>query len=189
MAVKIILLIAGLVFPLISWLTFIGCTLQAAITKKYSSGVYIPFIGPILLDCWILSAGYSPWYLLIPWVADIGTIIFLMAAPGIIKEIWSISRFTMLFKLLSVKENITVEISFHRNGIYLLEKKWDRPKNEIGITIASEGGKYVTEQDDLLLQSHTGRVRRLLWDGQNYICEDEGPANDYEIAAWVFQRR
>jgi len=129
----IILLIVGLFFPTISLLSFIASLLQAAIAKKNSSGIYVPIIGPVLLDFWLLSVDRPYWMLALPWIADIGTVFFAIAAPRLVTEVWQTSGFTRLFSLTGTQANQSVEISFHKGGHYQLIKRWARPEGQLGI--------------------------------------------------------
>jgi len=82
------LLFFGLLFPIISWLTTIGCYYKWLKYKKHSSAIYIPFIGPVLLTIWVCGAE-KPWWLIpIVWICDIGTVSFIYVIPRLISDWW-----------------------------------------------------------------------------------------------------
>ena len=179
-----LLLAAGLLFPAISLLSFIASTLQSVMSKKHSSGIYVPLIGPVLLDYWLLSVEGQHWMLAVPWLVDIGTIFFAIATPRLALEIWNTSRFTRLFRLTGTKENQSVEISFHKGGHYILQKRWMRPEGQVGVVAVGEPGTYIEEPGLLMLTSHTGRVRRITNDGQIYVVQDSDSPEDYKVSDW-----
>lgn len=153
-----VILVVGLIFPAISWLSIIVKMLQYVLTKKSSSEVYIPFIGPILIDIWIVAVDGPVWTLVIPWIADIGTIMFGIAMPKLVVEWWQTSPFNRTFVLVGTKANQAVEISFHKGGHYVLQKNRTRRLNEVGVIALSEPGTYEENEDTITLTSHTGGI-------------------------------
>jgi len=87
------LLVAGLIFPVISLLTTMGSLASQWRQKKYSSPVFIPFIGPVLLTSWVVFAHKPLWFVAIVWLADIGTLAFLAVSPQLIRDWWHRSSF------------------------------------------------------------------------------------------------
>jgi hypothetical protein len=83
-----LLLIFGLIFPVVSLFSLIASTTMSTKGKNVS-GIYIPFIGPLLLSAFIIIKDASSWWLLAAWFGDTGTIVFLMAAPAIFKDMLS----------------------------------------------------------------------------------------------------
>ena len=55
------LLAIGLVFPLLSWLTWIVTRIESSVKKKRVSSISIPIIGPVLLTSWILLDNQPKW--------------------------------------------------------------------------------------------------------------------------------
>ena len=184
---ELVVLIAGLIFPTISWLTFIACTLQATFAGKSSSGVYIPIIGPILLDIWILLINAPGWTLAIPWIADIGTIIFALAIPRLFAEFWQTSIFTRTFTLEGAHTNQRAIISFHKGGHYLLTKNWTRRPGEAGVSSVGEPGTYYQHATTIELKSHAGFVRQIKENDGIYAVVDSTSPEDYQLDGWTFR--
>ncbi len=183
------LLIVGLIFPLLSWLTLAIGAIQTLSTGKGSSGVYIPFIGPLLIDIWLLVAGAPPWTLLIPWIADIGTLFFLWVLPQLIWDLWRTSRFTRTCLFVGVQGNQTVEISLHKGGRYALKNQWRRPPNECGITGLGEPGTFEQDGDQFTLTSHTGWIRVIRRQEDGFLIADYDSEGDYQLDGWKLQNR
>ena len=168
----------GLLFPAISWLTLISGYLHYKWHGGSSSGVYVPFVGPVLLDLWLLARGEPGWVLVVPWLADVGTLFFLVALPRLVRDAWQTCRFTRLLHLSGEHSDARVEISLHRGGHYLLRKHWNpeapshsyaryRPVSlgEPGVCKEVTGGWCLT--------SHAGRVRLLLRNESSvYVVSD-----------------
>ena len=85
------LLIAGLLFPMISLLSGAGSLLHQWRHKSYASPVFIPFVGPLLLTIWVISAHKPLGLIALAWVCDIGTVAFLAAGPRLVKDWWHTS--------------------------------------------------------------------------------------------------
>lgn len=176
----IIVLIFGLMFPLISWYSFVA----QGLSKSNSSGVYVPFIGPLLLDLWIFAKLGASWYLLIPWLVDIGTIIFLIALPRLLSEAFNTSKFTQVLLLRGEHANEKAKVSFHKAGNYVLSKEWSRPLGEPGVIGISEPGTYKKQGDGWVLTSHTGKVRHFKKNDDEYLVEDPDPEENHGINGW-----
>ena len=183
------LLILGLVFPMLSWLTLVVGSIQARSTGKSSSGVYIPFIGPILIDIWLLGVGAPSWSLIIPWIVDIGTLFFLWVLPQMVVDGWRTSRFTRTFLFVGVQGNQTVEISLHKGGRYVLKKQWQRPPNECGITGLGEPGTFQQDGDQFTLTSHTGWTRVIRRQAGEFFVADSEAEGDYQLDGWTLKNR
>ncbi len=175
------LFIGGLLFPLISWITLAICAFAGDRTGRSTSGVFIPFVGPVLLSVWLIRSSEPKWMLVLPWIFDIGTLFFLAALPRILEEVWQTSSFTRLFKLSGEDGNQSVEITFHRGGHYVLRKRWTGSKGEMGVLSLGEPGGYTSQEDALILRSHSGRQRQVAPDGNGYVIRDAGALDDYWI--------
>jgi hypothetical protein len=180
-------LVAGLIFPALNWFTSLACAIQFALAKKTSSPVLIPFVGPILIDAWIVSTGAPAWALAIPWVADIGTVRFAVFMPRLLRELWQTSRFTRTSLLSGARERQTAEISFHRGGHYVLRKTWRREPGELGIVSLGEPGMYGERDGVITLLSHVGCTRRIRREGDSFVAEDPDSPPDYRIHGWVLR--
>lgn len=183
------LLIAGLIFPAISWLSFLASGIQYLLAKKTSSGVYIPFIGPLLIDIWIIAVDAPIWTLVIPWIADIGTVFFLFAMPRLIVNAWQTSQFTRIFLLVGMRANQAVEISFHKGGHYVLKKNWNRPTGEMGVVALSEPGSFEEVEESIVLTSHTGAMRHVRRHDGEYLVSDTEAGEDYNLDGWTLHEQ
>ncbi|ATQ74220.1 hypothetical protein CR152_06680 [Massilia violaceinigra] len=177
------LLVAGCLFPLISWLTLLLSYIVAR-GGRSSSGIYIPFVGPALLSIWLVRVDAPHWTLPLPWIADIGTVFFLVWLPRLAREIWQTSRFTRLYKLTGSDGNESVVISFHRGGNYLLQKHWYRPAGEPGMIAIGEPGTFSSQQGIVSLCSHTGRQRYLVPEGAVHAVTDAGESDELQLQGW-----
>ena len=179
------LLTLGLLFPAVSWITLLASSIQQLTRGLSSSGVYIPFIGPVLLDIWLVLLGAPTWTLSIPWIADIGTVLFLWVFPRLVSDIWSTSRFTRTFLFVGTMGSQIVEISMHNGGRYVMTRKWNRPMNELGVTALNEPGTFESHDDEITLTSHTGWVRQLSKRGDEITVADSEAEGDYQIDGWT----
>ena len=183
------LLVAGLLFPVLSWITLIITSIENRKTQKSVSGIYIPVIGPILIDIWIIIEEMPLWALIIPWALDIGTLAFLWVLPRLAAELWQTSRFTRITRFVGSKENQTVVISLHRGGHYLLKKQWQRPAGECGILGLSEPGTFKCEGDVILLTSHDGRKRNIRKQNGEFQIVDNESTGDYRLNGWSLKQQ
>lgn len=184
-----ILLILGLLFPLISWLTLACSWWAARRSGGHSSAVLVPFVGPLVLTWWLWQQGAGGWVLALPWVLDIGTVVFLPMLPPLVAEAWRTSRFTRVQALTGSQGVAQVHISLHSGGHYLLKKRWTRAPGEPGTIALSEPGTYVQgATGSLELRSHAGKVRRLALDTDHgYQVYDPGDAGDRSLDGWLLQ--
>lgn len=184
-----VLLILGLLFPLISWLTLAVSWWVARRSGGHSSAVLIPFAGPLVLTWWLWQQEARGWIFALPWVLDIGTVLFLFMLPRLVAEAWQTSRFTRALALIGSQGIEHVQISFHAGGHYLLLKRWTRAQRELGTVALSEAGSYTHgAANSLELCSHTGRVRRLALDVDNwYLVSDLGDPGDRSLDGWRLQ--
>ncbi len=175
----------GLFFPVINWFFLFNVQLWKIFGKKDVSGFNIPIIGPVFIDIWIIAENKPIWLLPIPWIADVGTFIYIIAAPTIARDWWSTSRFTKLFTLSGASENQKVLISFHSTGNYVLKKEWERG-DTVGITGLGDLGQYEISEGMISIKSHLGFVRHLKsTDGINYEVEDLDSPEDYQLGGWA----
>ncbi|MBB6559999.1 hypothetical protein HNP48_002671 [Acidovorax soli] len=184
-----LLLILGLLFPLISWLTLAGSWWTARRSGGHSSPVLVPFVGPLVLTWWLWQQGARGWTFALPWVLDIGTVMFLYVLPRLVAEEWRTSRFTRVLALTGSQGVAQVRISLHSGGHYLLKKRWNRAPGELGTIALSEPGTYVQgAAGSLELRSHAGKVRRLALDADHgYLVSDPGDAGDRSLDGWRLQ--
>lgn len=182
------LLILGILFPALGWFSFIASTVKRLRTGKPSSGVYIPFIGPMLIDMWLRSVGAQPWTMILPWMADIGTLHFIWMMPRLLSEIWRYSRWTRLFVLSGSHENQTVLISFHKGGHYVLKKNWQRPAGETGIVSLGEPGTFICDGNGWILTSYLGGIRQITSGKDHWYVVDPASPLEYRIDGWSLNK-
>lgn len=187
-----LLLIAGLIFPVISLLSRIGTLVHQWRHKKYSSPVFIPFIGPFLLTSWVICAHKPLWIIGLVWVSDIGTLAFLAVSSRLIREWWRTSTFTRTLTLHGTQDNQRATITFHSTGHYLLKKSWSRPPGQLGIIALGEPGTFNQSENQYALTSHVG-LRRVLreTDERAYRVEEQDrpreELRDYSLSGWVLR--
>jgi len=177
------LLASGLLFPSISWITFLLSVWNSR-AGRHSSGVYIPFVGPVVLDVWLAGAAAPGWSLILPWILDIGTLFFLAWLPRLGKELWETSRYTRVFTLNGAQGKQTAEFSFHRGGNYQLWIRWQRAPGELGLLALGEQGTYAKRDRQLELLSDAGRERALVATGDAYVVSDSGPQDNSQLQLW-----
>lgn len=148
-------------FPTLSLLTFLGSIATRLIRNRYVSPVLIPFVGPVLLTCWVLVAEKTYWVIPLVWLLDIGTTIFLLATPRLALDWWRTSSFTRLMTLRGSHGIETVLLTLHHQGRYHLQKSWKRSEGEPGIVGLGETGTFVDVGDSLMLESDQGLTRTL----------------------------
>lgn len=187
-----LLLIAGLIFPVISLLTGTGSLIYHWCHKKYSSPIYVPFIGPVLLTSWVIFAHKPLWFITIFWVGDIGTLAFLAVSLEFIRDWWHTSSFTKILVLNGNHDNQSATISLHSTGHYLLKKSWSRPPGQTGIVGLGEPGTFTQLDSRYELTSHVGlrRVLRKTDEGAYRVEEEELLDEDhrnYSLNGWVLR--
>ena len=155
------LLIAGLIFPTLSLLTCIASLVTRWRHDRYASPVFIPFVGPALLTCWVLMAGHSRWLIPVVWLLDLGTVAFLFVLPRLTIEWWQLSAFTRLMTLHGAHGIEKVILTLHRGGRYFMRKSWNRAQGELGIIDLGETGTFIDDGEVVELTSHCGQNRRL----------------------------
>jgi hypothetical protein len=161
MLIMNLLLVAGLVFLTISWLSVIASTWGYWRNGRRSSAAYVPFVGPIILTCWVVLDSRPLWLIAIVWLLDIGTVVFLLVAPVLLKEWWQTSRVTNTLTLRGIQGIESATLTLHSGGRYLLRKVWNRPKDMPGIVGLGEPGTYIEDGSDFQLTAHYGLRRHL----------------------------
>jgi Co/Zn/Cd efflux system component len=104
------LLICGLLFTLLSLSTFILSVINST-DEKNVSGIYIPFIGPVLLTIWVFESGVSLWWIAPAWFLDVGTILTLFF---LLPMLYRHGRFTRILTLEGTEGKKSLTISLHK---------------------------------------------------------------------------
>lgn len=188
----IVIIAVGLIFPVISLLSGIASLIARVRYKKHASPVFIPFIGPLMLTGLIVFDGYPLWLIPIVWIADIGTVAFLWVIPRLIAEWWAHSRFTRILVLEGTHENQSALLTLHSTGHYLLKKKWQRARGEMGIIELGEPGTFTSSKDGYRLVAHHGLRRTLrAQGGGSFVVEEEDrddfSTRNYSLKHWHFK--
>jgi hypothetical protein len=162
-----------------------------------ASAVYIPLLGPVFLTTWIVLDGRpSSWLIPAVWICDLGTVVILIHTPGLLREWWQTSRFTLVLKLRGEKGSESATLTLHSGGHYLLRKCWARPKGECGIVELGELGTFVQSGNDYEITAHFGlrRILRLVEvkeGAQSYrVTEDPPPEHaEHSLNGWTLESR
>ena len=183
------LLIAGLSFPILSLLTCIASLVTRWRHDRCASPVFIPFVGPVLLTCWILMDAHSRWLIPVVWLLDLGTVAFLFVLPRLTVEWWHLSAFTRLMTLHGAHGIEKVILTLHRGGRYVVRKSWNRAKGDLGIAGLRETGTFTDDGEVIALASHCGLSRRLQRIDLNTYDVSEPDDNrlelrDYSLDGW-----
>lgn len=193
-SLEMCLLGCGLFFPALSLLTVFASAVTWWRSGRHASAVLIPFVGPVLLTCWLLLRGYSAWFIPLVWLLDMGTVMFLAVLPWLIREWWQTSVFTRIMILRGTQGIQRAVITIHHGGHYLLRKSWDRPSSEPGIVGLGEPGSFVADGETLTLVSDHGlrrRLRRVTRDAFDVeeLEEDRPELRDYSLRGWRLECR
>lgn len=189
------LLIVGAFFPALSLYSGVGSFLAWRLHKKHSSPAFVPFVGPIVLSKWVLSAHKPLWVLPLVWLSDLGTIAFLWVLPRLISEAQKTSASTRVAVFEGTEGAQSAVISIHSTGRYLLEKKGRLEKKQRpGKFLAWELGELGDAAEDkgtYLLKADHGWSRTLqpAPEGFLHCLEDQLPehARSHSIANWRFR--
>jgi len=183
-----ILFTIGLIFPLLSWVTFLLSLYERKAKQRHASPVYIPFVGPVAIDIALLGEGAEWGWLALPWVLDIGTLAFLRVMPQLLRTFWQIADFNRVGLYKAAEGMRGVTLSLYKAGVYQLSFAWDRPKGETGMTGAGEPGEYVVTENGYILTAHTGAKRILSRSGDllQVASEDAGIAEHLCIKGLQF---
>lgn len=183
-----VLVVAGCFFPLLAWVTF-ALSMAAARQQRHVSGIYIPLIGPLLLNMAQARSAMPGWTMLLPWLLDLGTVMLVCALPELAAELWRTSRCMRLFTLSGVRDGVRVELSFYRNGHYLLKMRWTQAPGTAGPIQLGEPGTYTRDPDGTLhLRCGQDRSRTIVADGTARRVIDGGAAGYAQLDGWRLAR-
>ncbi len=180
-SVLALLLIVGLLFPIVSWVSLALMVYAGKRTGSAQSGIFVPFIGPVLLDVWLVLAGWPTWWLFVPWLLDIGTLFFLFALPRMMRYAWQRSRFTRTLRLIGARPEGAVVLTFYRGGIYTLEQTYEFGR-------FGETGTYVSVFGEFSLIASDGQHRQIRSEGERYVIADDGEVGVRQLDGWILSR-
>lgn len=179
--------IIGSIFPLIAWISFILARIDRIRTGKRSSAVFIPFIGPVLINIGSAQEAHTLWLFLLPWLLDIGTLVWIAALPKLLKEAWNHSHWNQRLNLKGGRGRCSVALKLQKNKGYLLHANWTSENNEYGIVQISETGTYaLSDNGDIQLTNHSGMIRVLRYADDLYFCLDDNPNEEHSLDGMFF---
>lgn len=155
-----LLIAIGILFPFLSWLTLGLSFYEKKFHNRNASPIFIPFIGPIALNIAVILKGESLLWLPLPWLLDVGTLSFFYIMPNLIKDIWSSSPFNCVAFYEGKFSSKSAELSLFKNGGYLL--KITMNTREAGVFKVNDLGTFNRQAEEILLNSHLKKTRRLL---------------------------
>lgn len=171
-----LLLVAALLFPALSYLTFALSMYDHWRHNKYSSPIFVPFIGPVLLTVWIVVTGRSVLWIPLAWVLDAGTLAFLTVVPQLATEWWVTSAWTRVRELHARRGVWSARLTLHSTGRYLAV--FERAGQEPGIAGFTRAGSYLDRGDEIELTGSDGHSAKLVRgeDGAYCVAGDGPPA-------------
>jgi hypothetical protein len=185
--------VVGAFFPVLSLITGIGSFLSRRRHKKYSSPAFVPFVGPVVLSMWVVSAHKPLWAIPLVWVCDVGTMAFLWVSPRLFSDLWQTSFFTRVAAFEGTEGLQSAVISIHSSGRYLLEKKWRRQPGDLGVSASREVGNVSKHEGTYLLKADNGWSRTLRPAPEGFLqcVEDQLPTEwrSRSIADWRFREQ
>ncbi len=184
-----VLLVAGLLFPILSAVTGAVSVAVSWRTGRHVFPIFVPFIGPTLLVGWLLRRGVPVWALLMPWVTDIGTLAFLLAAPRLAREWWETSLLTRVAILAGKHGSAEATVSLHRSGRYFLRKEWQRSPGEFGILGMGELGDFEWQDTDLRLLRDGGGCRSLRPSDDGFCVDEDRDFGEASLRGWILNRK
>jgi len=163
-------LFVGIAFTCLSLLTGISSLVHSWRFKKHTSPIFIPLIGPLCLSGLVIHFGKPLWLIPIAWIADVGTVAFLLVIPYLIADWWNVSGFTRILMLHGSQGVQSAVLTLHSTGHYALKKSW---QGEFGIGALGEPGTYRRTENGFELVAHHG-LRRFLRTAANgtYLVEE-----------------
>ncbi len=190
--VGLALLVVGLFFPVVAWLSGLGAAWVAWREERNCSAIFIPYVGPILLTCWILLEHRSWWLIPAAWLLDPATVAFTYVLPRLVGEYWVTSSFTRIMTLNGVNGRAAAVLTLHSTGHYLLQKSWTLAGGETGMVSLGEVGRFSRNDSGYELVAKSGLRRRLVRDADHtFLVEEDlktGPkCNDHSIGGWLLE--
>lgn len=151
----------GLLFPVISWVTYPWAQWTSRITGRHCSAVLVPFIGPISLTLWLWVTSHSLWLIPLVWILDLGTVLFLWVFLWKVPCDWIHERRTCIVRFQGKRGRHTVKLSLYEDGNYILEHIWRLSLRELGVTSSREIGRFSKLGDEFELVSQDNTIRIL----------------------------
>src|SRR5207249_2124747 len=93
----------------------------------------IPPIGAAFLAGGMLLQPITRPYAWVAVLVDYGALVFLVAVPFIVREIWRTSRYNLLEEYIGEQGNKTVTLRLFRRGIFTIQVQVCRTRDEWGL--------------------------------------------------------
>jgi hypothetical protein len=118
----------------------------------------IPLVGGLSLGAGMLLLPQTRPFAWLGPLLDFGTLAFLFALPGLVRELYSTSRFNLLEEYLGEKGRKTVRLRLFRKGLFTVEQHIQRPRGEHGLMGASTLGTWQRSEGRLVLSLYGDAV-------------------------------
>lgn len=139
------LMALGGLLALLNWLT---------VYQTWRSGRFcstVPLVGALFLGGGMLLLPTTRPLAWLALILDYGTLVFLLALPRIVDELWKTSRFNLLEEYVGQQSNKTVRLLLFRKGVFTIEQQFHRPPGECGLIQVGTIGTWKREDGRLLL--------------------------------------
>jgi hypothetical protein len=114
----------------------------------------IPLVGTILLGAGMFLFPVTRHYFWTAIFFDYGTLVFLVAVPVLVKEVWSTTSFNLLYEYLGQTATQTVRLCLPRGDVFTIRVALHRPHGEYGLVSTGRVGTWRREGSSVTLQSN-----------------------------------
>ena len=135
----------GGVLSVLNWLSLY----QTYRTGRFCSA--IPLIGAFFLGCGLLILPETRPFAWVALIADYGTLIFLIAVPMLVLDLWRTSRFNLLAEYVGEVGNQSVRLQLYRKNLSVLKQTIRRNPNEVGVMERSVVGTWKWDENRLII--------------------------------------
>jgi hypothetical protein len=139
----ITLIALGSTFTLYNWL-MVYLTWR---TGRFHS--CIGLVGGLPLAVGLLWFPATRLFAWVPLVLDWGTLMFLLALPQIVDELWSTSRFNLLEEYAGQRDGRKARLCLFRRGVFTMQ--FERPDAQCGLVEVGSIGTWQREEGRLML--------------------------------------
>lgn len=140
----------GGLLALLNWLS---------VYQTWHSGRFcsaIPLIGGLFLAGGLLLLPATRPFAWLAVILDYGTLVFFLALPGLVREVWRTSRFNLREEYVGQRENRTVWLRLYAREVFTLEQQFSRTSGEYGLRRVSTIGTWKREAGHLVLSLDGG---------------------------------
>lgn len=168
----------GVLFSFLNWSTLVSSLL----TNRFISP--IPFAGSVPLGIGMLLLPETRLFAWLALVIDYGTLVLIIALPGLAYEFWSTSAANLLHCLSVIESGREFTIRLFRRDIAIISAKFTPavPCNNDGACVQSFSyvGKWTVTETGFLIDSYgSGRRLHVTMQNNTYKTEEENhPQNN-----------